>query len=434
MRIQSKEIVIVVFLVLVAILRFLFFLPKSPEYTSAIGKEVTVTGLVSSPPDVRLLNTRLTISLKEQNNHDVNILVIVPRSTEVSYGDILTAKGTLETPQNFLTSAGKEFDYKRYLANQDIYYVINNASVKTLSHSNGNMVKAWLYRLRDKFMANIGRVINPPESDLADGLVLGVRGGFDSDIRNEFITTGTIHIIALSGYNVTVVAEGVMYILAIFMAEAVSIIFGMLMIILFIIMAGASWTAIRAGIMATIALFAKLTGRTYDAGRALVIAALIMIAYDPRMILDLSFQLSFLATGGVLFLSPKVFPLVWFLPMRLKLRELVATTLGAMIAVLPILLYSTGIFSVVALPANILILPLIPLTMLMIFITGILGFISPGLAAPFAYFTHLLLFYILRVIHFFASLPFASITITSFPLILTIILYILIAWWVWRKR
>ena len=417
---SKKEILIIIILIAIAIVRFFFFLPKPPDYKNAIGKQVDVEGIIVNTPDIRLNNQRLTLNPTDQES---NILIVAPLDIKISYGDKIKASGILETPENFTTTAGKEFDYEKYLANQDIYFVIKNAEVEVISHNNGSALKSWLYNLRNSFMKNIGQVITSPESDLADGLVLGARGGFDNDMKNEFISTGTINIIVLSGYNVTIVAEGVMKVLGLLLSQTISIIFGIIVVILFIVMSGSSSTAIRAGIMAVIALFARMTGRTYDAGRALVIAGFVMIAYDPRVLTDISFQLSFLATGGVLFITPKVIHWVRFLPMRFKLRELVATTLGATIAVLPILLYATGILSIVSLPANILILPLIPLTMLFIFITGLIVFISPIIALPFAYITHLLLLYILSIINFIASLPFASVTIQSFPLIISILIY-----------
>jgi competence protein ComEC len=425
-----KEIIIVFILIIIAITRFLFFLPKAPDYKNVVGQSVNMQGIVTDYPDERLTNTRLNVSLI---NQDINILVVVSRGIEVSYGDKVKVTGVLETPENFITSSGKEFDYEKYLANQDIYYIIKTDNIEIISNNNGSRLQSFLFYIRSSFMKNIGRVLYPPESDLANGLLLGSRGGFDTDMRNEFISTGTIHIVALSGYNVTIVAESVMKVLGTFLAQTVATIFGILFIFLFIMMAGFSSTAIRAGIMAIIALFARMTGRNYDAGRALVITALLMVVYDPRVLTDISFQLSFLATGGVLFITPKVILWVKFMPMRFGFREIVATTIGANIAVLPILLYSTGIFSVVSLPANILILPIIPLTMFFSFITGMVGFILPILSIPFAYISHLLLMYILSTIHFFASLPFASFTISSFPLILTILIYAFLIWWVFRK-
>lgn len=418
-------------LILIAIVRFLFFLPMPPSYEGAVGKAVILEGVVVNAPDIRLNSQRITINPKNQES---NILAITPLNIDVSYGDRVEVKGVLDTPENFQTSSGKEFNYIKYLSNQDIYFIIKNAEVRIISHGNRSKLISLLYSFRDSFMRNISDVINPPNSDLANGLVLGARGGFDNKMRDEFISTGTIHIVALSGYNVTIVAEGVMRVLGLIFSQTISIIFGIVIIILFILLAGASSTAIRAGIMAVIALFARVTGRTYDAGRALVVAGLLMVVYDPRTLTDMSFQLSFIATFGVLFVTPKVINWIEFIPMRFGLRELVATTLGATIAVLPLLLYSTGILSIVSLPANILILPFIPITMLFVFITGVLGFISTVLSLPFAHLAHLLLSYILGMIHFFASLPFASVTIPYFPLIITIALYGLIAWRVFKKR
>lgn len=431
MNISSKEIFIILILIFIALVRFFFFLPGKPDYSDAVGKNVSVEGKVINAPDVRVFNQRLTI---RPTNQEANILAVVPKEIEVLYGDIVQVSGTLETPENFMTTSGKEFNYERYLANQDIYFIINNADMEVLSHNNGSLIKSSLFKFRKNFMKNISKVISPPESDLANGLILGTRGGFDSATRDEFISTGTIHIIALSGYNVTIVAESTMKILGLVFAQTIGIVIGIVVIILFVMLAGGTATAVRAGIMAVVILFARLTGRTYDAGRALVIAALLMIAYDPRVITDISFQLSFIATFGVLFITLKVIGWVRFLPMKFGFREVVATTIAATIAVLPILLYTTGILSIVSLPANVLILPLIPLTMFFSFLVGAFGFILPILAIPFAYIAHLLLLYILSVIHFFASLSFASVTVKSFPLFVVLILYGFILWWVFKKE
>jgi len=428
---SKKEIIIILILICVALVRFFFFISEAPKYNEVIGRTVELEGVVSDDPDIRLKNKHLNVKLKDE---EVNILVFVGREIEVSYGDNVKVSGVLEEPENFTTNSGKEFNYKRYLANKDIYFMIKNANIEILSSGNGNKIKYLLYKLRSSFMRNINEVIPAPESDLANGLILGARGGFDEDTKQEFIDTGTIHIIALSGYNVSIVADNVMKTFGLIFSQTVSIILGMFVILLFIIMTGASATAIRAGIMATIMLLGRMTGRNYLAGRALVIAGLLMIAYDPRVLVDMSFQLSFIATGGVLFLTPKVINWFKFLPMSFGFREMVASTIAATISVLPILLYLTGVLSLISIPANVLILLFIPTAMLFIFITGISGFVSPLLSIPFGYVSYLILLYILSIIHFLGSLSFASVTIQSFPLILTILIYIFLLWWVFKKK
>jgi competence protein ComEC len=425
MHLDKKEISLIIVLIIVAFTRFLFFVPDKPSYDIAVGKRVEIEGVVVDDPDIRVYNKRIIL---KPNDQDIFVLVVISKEEEVSYGDKVKISGILETPENFITSSGKEFNYEKYLANKNIYFIVNKAKIENKTKGNGNWAKQQLFKLRSSFIKNINLSIPSPKSDLANGLILGVRGGFDNDTKNEFISTGTIHIIALSGYNITIVAESVMKIFGLILSQTLSIIFGIFIIVLFILMTGASATAIRAGIMAMIVLFARLTGRNYDAGRALIIAGLLMITYDLRTINDISFQLSFLATAGVLFITPKIISFFRFLPIRFGFRELVTTTVSATIAVFPILLYITGIFSVVSIPVNILILPIIPITMLFSFIVGITGFISPVLSLPFAYVADFLLSYILLMVHFFASLPFASLNIKSFPIIITIIIYGLMFW------
>lgn len=426
----KKEIILIFILLIIGLIRFFYIIPSKPEFDEGIGREVSFEGIVVDMPDTRIYNQRIIVRPTKQKS---SILIVVPKEINILYGDRVSVSGILETPENFITNTGKEFNYKRYLANQNIYFIINNADIEVISHNNGSWIKSKLFWLRGKFMENISRVIFSPEKDLANGLLLGARGGFDTEMKNEFITTGTIHILALSGYNISIVSENIMKFFGFFFSQVVSIILGIFVIILFIIMTGGAETSIRAGIMGAIMLFGRMTGRTYDAGRALVIAALLMISYDLRVVTDVSFQLSFLATMGILFITPKVIGWFKLFPVRFKIRENISMTMAATISVLPILLYSTGIFSLVSLPANILILPFIPATMLFSFLTGAIGFISPFLSLPFAFVSQLLLSYMLFVVKFFASLPFASLDIKSFPLLITIILYLFLLYWVFKK-
>lgn len=430
MHLNKKEISIILFLLLIGLIRFYFFLPKIPDYDDAVGKQVSFIGNVVDDIDIRLNSQRIVV---KPTNEDSNILVVASLDFDVFYGDKIKVKGILESPINFMTSSGKEFNYKSYLANKNIYFIVKNADIEIISNNNGNYFLHKLFKLKSLFIKNIVRVIGNPESDLALGLILGARGGFDTITKNEFITTGTIHIVALSGYNITIVAESIMKLFGIFLSVHISIVLGVLVVFLFILLTGASATSIRAGIMAFIMLFGRLTGRNYDAGRAIIIALLLMLAYDIRTINDISFQLSFLATFGVLFITPKIFPYLSFLTIRYNIRELTATTIAATISVLPLLIYKTGIFSLVSLPTNILILPLIPLTMFFSFLTGLFGFIFISLSIPFGFISELFLSYILKIIHTFASIPFASLNIKSFPISVTIFIYILILWWVFRE-
>ncbi len=427
----KKEIIIIFILVAIAVVRFFFFIPKNNLPADISGREVLFEGQVIDNPDIRNFNQQLIIS---PSNQAINILIIVPKEINISYGDLLKVNGVIETPQNFLTEVGKEYNYKKYLANKDVYYLIKYPEIEIISSGHGHKIKAILFNIRNSFIQNIEKVLIPPKSSLANGLLVGARGGIDNDLRQKFIETGTIHIVALSGYNLSVIGDNIILVFGLIFTQAVSMVIGLIFIILFIIMTGATGTAVRAGIMATILLFARISGRKYEAGRALIITGLLMIVYDPRFITDLSFQLSFLATFGLIFIMPKTIEHLKFLPYGFKIRENVATTLSATIAVLPLILYSTGVFSLVSLPANILILPFIPVTMLLSFLTGIFGYLSPVISILFSYLANILLSYILFITKFFASLSFASFSFQSFPFILTILIYFILLWWIFKNE
>src|SRR3989344_1722670 len=379
---------------------------------------VSTKGEIVDEPDISENNQKLVIKTKE-----TKILVTTSVGNNYSYGDEVVFKGKLEKPQNFITDQGKEFDYVNYLRKDGIFYVMNYPEIKIISQGNGNFIKSILFSIKNKFLEKINLSIRSPENLLMGGLILGEKASFSEELRKSFIDTGTIHIVALSGYNITIVAEWFMKLFA-FLPKNLGIGMGMFAIFLFIIMTGASSTALRAGIMATLVLVARATGRNYDVARALVLAGVFMILLNPFILVyDISFQLSFISTVAVIFFTPKIEKYFLWVTTLFKLRDILSVTCAVYIFVLPFILYKMGNLSLVALPANILILPFIPFTMLLGFLTSFLGIIWYALAVPLGYVSYLMLHYELGVINFFANIPFASLSIPNFPLTLTILVY-----------
>lgn len=430
-KLNKKEILILFFVLIVGVVRYFFFIPEKPNLDNFLGDEVSVEGIVSEIPKENDFNTRITLN---QSDTDFYFLVVGENNKNIFYGDKVLVSGKLTMPENFNTETGRVFNYRRYLANKNIYYLIENAEIKIIESESKKGLKFWLYKFRNSFRENIGMVISFPESSLAEGLLLGEKGGFDNSMREDFINTGTIHIVALSGYNITIIADNAIKILGSVLSKTLSIVFSFFIIIIFIIMTGAEATAVRAGVMASILLLSKIMGRDYYAKRALWIAFILMLAYDVRVISDMSFQLSFLATAGILYIHPKIFPKLYFISIRFHLREIISTTISATIAVLPLILYSTGVLSLVSLPSNILILPFIPVTMLFSFLAGATSFISPFLAYPFAFISDIFLSYILFVIKWFGSFRFSSINIESFSIIFVFLIYAFIIWWIVKNQ
>ncbi|TSC69877.1 MAG: competence protein ComEC, partial [Parcubacteria group bacterium Gr01-1014_46] len=284
-------------------------------------------------------------------------------------------------------------------------------------------IKTLLFKTKKAFTTSISSVLPEPESSLLGGLLLGSKQSLGKEILSEFQRTGTSHVVVLSGYNIAIVAESIMNSLN-FLPKNISFSFGAVGIILFTILSGAGASGTRAAIMVLVALFAKRSNRDYKAGRVLSFTIVLMLAPNPLLLIfDPSFQLSVLATIGLIFVSPILEPYFNGVTEKFGLREILATTIATQITVLPFLIYNTGVLSLVSLPVNILILSTIPLTMFLGFITGIFGLINFYLSVIPAFFTYGLLWYQLKIVHIGSSLSFGAILIPAFSPIFIILIY-----------
>ena len=346
-------------------------------FGSQVSQKVVLSGEIIDEPSITENNQKLTVEIEKNENKTI-VLLSANLDEEFKYGNKINFEGKLEKPENFITDQGKEFDYVNYLRKDGIFYVMSYPKIEIVSRGNGNFIKSALFYVKDKFLNKMNLAIREPESLLMGGLILGEKSSFNEALRQSFVDTGTIHIVALSGYNVTIVAEWIMKIFSFSsFPKNLGIGAGIVTILLFVLMTGGSSTAVRAGIMASLALFARVIGRNYDVARALILAGVFMILINPFvLVFDVSFQLSFIATVAVIFFSPKIEKYFLWITPRFKLRDIISVTCAAYVFVLPFILYKMGNLSLVALPANALILPFIPFTMILGFLTGFVGLVS----------------------------------------------------------
>ncbi|MDO8564503.1 MAG: ComEC/Rec2 family competence protein [bacterium] len=391
-------------------------------FDSQLGRQVFFQGLVVDEPDERETTTRLVVAPEQIEK--TKILVITDREPKYSYGDVLQITGRLEKPENFTDEATlREVDYVSHLGKEGIYYELFRPRITRVAEGKGNWMVEKLFAFKHAFIKNISELIPQPHSALLAGLVVGAKQSLGKELLDAFRITGVIHIVVLSGYNITIIGSFIEWLLSA-LSRNKRLLFGSIAMILFAVMVGASATVVRATIMALLVILARSTGRLYAVTRALMLAGFLMLLHNPKILVyDTSFQLSFLATVGLIYFSPVVLSRVSFVTERWKLREIVVATISTQLFVLPFLLYKTGLFSAVSLPVNLLVLTIIPATMLFGFFAGIAGFVSTILAAPFAWVAYALLSYELLVIDWFARLPFASFTLSSFPLWLMLLWY-----------
>ncbi len=370
------------------------------------------TGVVINEPEDKE-NVR---SFVFQSDNGEKVLVSVPLYTPVQYGDRVEVTGKLEQP-----GVIEGFDYGAYLSKDDIYYTLGFAQVEVLSSGQGDAIKAALFKIKNNFIEHAKRILPEPEASLLMGLIVAGRDALPKDIIEEFRRAGVVHIVVLSGFNITLIAEFLrrmfqkLFLVAKMtrFAQSASLA-SILGVILFVIMTGGEATVVRAALMATIVIAAKFFGRSYSASRALLVAGFLMLIENPKiLVFDPSFQLSFLATLGLIYVMPVVEKKLHWVTEKWQLRETLSQTISTQVTVLPLLVYSVGNISIVSLPANLLILLIVPATMLVGFVAVLLSYIGWIIAWPLTLASHLLLSYILFVAHLLSSLPFA---VVSLPL------------------
>ena len=409
------------------ILRYEFSeITSRADYSNLIGKKEVLEGIVLSESDTsgQYQKFVLTVDDCEEVCRKVKIMVQTDPYPRVSYGDKVSISGSIESVD---TLTGDLVGYKSYLAKDGIYLTANFVKTKIISSGNGNKLKNFLLLVKNSSISKIKSQLVDPQSSLLIGMLLGTKT-FSNELNNDFRKAGLSHIVVLSGYNITIVAESVLKAFY-FLPKNFSLGFSALGIILFSVMVGGSSTVIRASIMALILIFGRVIRRDYNIGRALFIAGFVMVLINPKiLVFDVSFQLSFLATLALVYLSP-------IIAKRLKitdkfgLREIIASTLATQIFVFPLLITKMETVSVVSLFTNLLVLPLVPTIMFLGFILVTLGFISKILAYPFIFLSWILLSFILLVVSFFSSLPISAIPTNSFFQISVFIIYLLFGIW-----
>ena len=426
---------VILFCVAIGCLRVLFaphVLP--PPFVSLLDTPSVVEGRVVSDPDVRETNQRVTLRI-ERGGSEVNVLVVTERFPSLSYGDQLRVSGSFTKPEPFATDGGREFAYDRFLARDDIFLISSRAHIERIGSTTSLLTQSirFLFEIKHFFAQGLENALPEPHASLAEGLLIGGKQGLGASLLEAFTIAGLLPIIVLSGYNVMLVADGVLRAFA-FLPKRRALVLAGVTILLFILASGAGSSAVRAGLMACIALFARATGRTYDALRGLVFVLVVMLLQNPLVLLaDPGFQFSFVATLGLILLTDPLS--MYFSSIRSAFfREIFATTLAAQFFVLPILLYQTGNFSLVAIPANLLVLPVVPFTMLVSFIAGLMGSILPIVAPISALPAYALLSYIVFVAEALASLPFAHMVIPAFSWSILALLYGGVAWATWALR
>jgi len=405
---------------------------------------VELTGIVDTPPELHGDSLSLTVrieSLTPLSSDPVpvspdevhgRILLQVPAGSAYTYGDLLSIRGNLETP-----SEGSAFSYREYLFHQGIYSSTQFAQVRVLAHEQGSPLRAAIYRLREHSLQVLRQIFHEPESALLRGILLGDESGLSPELEEAYALTGTAHIIAISGFNMVILAS---LVTALFTRRLGSWRGGMLAILvlaLYTVLVGASASVLRAAIMGSFSIIGASIRRRGNALNSLGLSILLMVLFNPHLPWDVGFQLSAAATLGLaLFASPMQARLQRFFEGRLgeeaakrlsgALSEYFLVTLAAQIFALPLIAYHFRQISPLFLIANPLILPAQPAVMVLGLVAMVAGLLAPALGSVLAWLAWPFAAYTNRMVTWLAGLAPAGWQLPRFSFFWVLAFYALI--------
>ena len=384
-----------ILLLLILTVRFFYFYQDTVTYKD--GEQVSfVTTLTSQP---RIIGNQQVFYANLGSGQRVRI--ITGRFPEFNYGDHVDVVGDI----NVYLLNNKTTLLSMYFPQIEIDKTQSGFIEKSLE---------LVGDFRERITSLIAKSLPSPSSGLLMGIIFGIKESMPESFSDNLKTSGVFHVVAASGMNVTLIGGFISSFFAIFFKRQIAICLSILGILFYAVLGGLEPSIIRASIMGILVFSAQIIGRQTLAVNGLILAGFTMLFISPNIILDIGFQLSFMATLGILYIKT---PLDQNKALKLIVKRFgivsdVFTTVSAQLATLPILLANFGMYSLYSILVNALVLWTIPLIMAIGGIGVLVGLIIFPLGQLIIYVSYPLLFYFESVVNFFGAIG-GMITIQS---------------------
>lgn len=398
---KSPSVVWVLLAVAVSSLRVLSFplTPPTHDIGRLAGTSLNASALVAANPVTKGYRQQAVVSVARGKFHG-RVLVSIPLKPALRPGDDIRIRGSLVRPRSL-----PGFDYRAYLAKDHIYATMPQAEVISTEHRLS--LAGTLWDGRQDFHRRLTRLFPGTTGKLLLGILLGERSDMPAELTRDFQRTGLTHVLALSGYNISIL---LVVAIAMFGRRPAALLGALTAVGLFVMLVGVSASVLRAALMGGFIILSQLFGRPQEALRATLITAAVLLIISPWALrYDLSFDLSFTATLGIILFAPLIQPVFRRFPPIAA--EAVTATLAASVLAAPLIILSFGQFSLIAPLANVVFVPAVPWLMLGGFMAAGLSYASASAAATLAYPVNLTVTALLGAVHRLSSLPLASLSL-----------------------
>jgi competence protein ComEC len=420
--------ILIVYVFIIVILNCLgVFLPKNNSVLidNINQNSAELTGKVITEPIQKDEKQQFILEVFELNGQEIKkekTFVYSSKAYKIEYGDIVCVSGKLNIPEKPIFPY--IFDYNLYLQRENVYTIFYQQSFELIKKS-PNKIKQISLKIKNDVENKIDKFFKEPVSSVLKSMITGNKAVLDKDIKEDFINTGLIHILVISGLHIGFCAAIFMFVFKL-LGFKLNYVYLLTIPTLFfyVILTGSNPPAIRAAIMVTCLLVSLVLNREPLIYNALALAALIILIFNPQSLFTASFQLSFFATFGILYLYPKF--IVCFGKIKNKyvryIWDVVCVTLSAQIALIPLLIFYFGKLSLISFILNLIIVPIIPLIICLFFTFYILTFVSYYISVAISVILTILLKLILYIINYSANFDY-SIAFFAVPSVIMIVFY-----------
>ena len=419
--------ILILYIFVIIILNYCgYFLPEKNSclLQQTNLKQVELTGKVITSPIQKDDKQQFILEVYNVNNKQIKkekTLVYLSSIYNVNYGDIICGSGKINIPQK--PTFPYNFDYNLYLQQDNIYTIFYQQNFELVDEK-ANEIKYLSMKVRNNIENKIDKFFKKPYSSIIKSMITGNKSVINKDIKEDFINTGLIHILVISGLHIGFCTTIFMFIYRLFGLKLNYVyILTIITLFFYVLLTGATPPTLRAFIMFSCILFALMINREPLIYNALALSALIILIINPQTLFTASFQLSFLATFGIIYLYPKFSICFGIKNIYIKYAwNIICVTLSAQIALIPVLVFYFGKLSIISFILNLLIVPIIPFLIGLSFIFYFFSLISAYLATFVAFILIYLLKLILYIINYTSNLSF-SVIYFAVPSIVKILFY-----------
>jgi competence protein ComEC len=398
------------------------------QMTAEVDRAGRAVVVVTAPPVHRRFDIRVQGRLRrfEGVALDERVQLELPRGRAPPQGAVIEALAIVRLPRG----PDRGFDERTWLRRHGIHVVLHVDDWQHVGRRGGlgglaDTLRAWLVGAIAPGLAGERRAV-------LEGIVLGSDEALTDELRDDFRAAGLYHLLAVSGQNVILVAGGVLLVAWLLgLSRWIGELGALAGIATYVLAVGAQPSVVRAGIAGALASLAWMVGRLRDAWYALMLGAMALLAWNPYLVLDVGFQLSFAAVASIFTLVPPLVARLEGYPMPQLVRIALAVSTACGVATAPIVWVHFGALPLLAVPANVLAAPAIPLLLGFAFLTAGLGTVSPDAASLVAWLNGWIVAYVALIAQAIGSLPFAQ--VTTYRELAALAAAVLIAAYAWRR-